>query len=234
MTDPIGMVPALTPAIEAALPERFTRDASGNLTAIDLRPLNFARSEQRNLNWGLFLSLPLGRAATGQNVSESDAEENDSGERRPLFRSSGLLVASLSHSWQIENRLVLAQGVPPIDLASGASFGDRPTVRHRVDARINLNKAGLGLAVDGRWQSAATLDAGGSALHFGALATMNAKVFADLGRMMSDRRWAKGARVSFGVENLLDARGRVRVCAAAGVASATTQVLAARAAKIPR
>ncbi|MBN8815883.1 MAG: TonB-dependent receptor [Sphingomonas sp.] len=51
--------PAATAAIEAAFPSRFTRDAFGNLTAIDARPVNFARTESSELRWGINFSKPL-------------------------------------------------------------------------------------------------------------------------------------------------------------------------------
>lgn len=51
--------PAATAAIEAAFPNRFTRDAFGNLTAIDARPVNFARTESSELRWGINFSKPL-------------------------------------------------------------------------------------------------------------------------------------------------------------------------------
>ncbi|MBS0480224.1 MAG: TonB-dependent receptor, partial [Proteobacteria bacterium] len=51
--------PAATAAVEAAFPSRFTRDAFGNLTAIDARPVNFARTESSQLRWGINFSQPL-------------------------------------------------------------------------------------------------------------------------------------------------------------------------------
>ena len=48
--------PAATAQIEAAFPGRFTRDAYGTLTAIDARPVNFARTESSELRWGINFS----------------------------------------------------------------------------------------------------------------------------------------------------------------------------------
>ncbi|QDZ08908.1 TonB-dependent receptor [Sphingomonas panacisoli] len=50
--------PAATAAIEAAFPSRFTR-VNGTLTAIDARPVNFARTESSELRWGINFSKPL-------------------------------------------------------------------------------------------------------------------------------------------------------------------------------
>src|SRR3569623_870945 len=48
-----------TAAIEAAFPGRFTRDPAGDLTAIDARPINFARTERSQLRWGINFSKPI-------------------------------------------------------------------------------------------------------------------------------------------------------------------------------
>jgi hypothetical protein len=48
--DPIGEFPAVSPELEAALPERFTRDAAGRLAAVDLRPVNFAYEDNREFS----------------------------------------------------------------------------------------------------------------------------------------------------------------------------------------
>jgi hypothetical protein len=58
--NPIAGFPAATAEIEAAFPERFTRDASGRLTSIDVRPINFASSERREFRWGIDFSTPWG------------------------------------------------------------------------------------------------------------------------------------------------------------------------------
>jgi hypothetical protein len=46
-------------AMEAAFPDRFTRDADGNLTGIDTRALNIARQDREELRWGLNFTAVL-------------------------------------------------------------------------------------------------------------------------------------------------------------------------------
>jgi hypothetical protein len=55
----ISSFPAATAAIEAAFPDRFVRDAEGDLISIDNRPVNFAENDTSQLRWGFNLSLPL-------------------------------------------------------------------------------------------------------------------------------------------------------------------------------
>ncbi len=58
--------PLLSPAIEAAFPGRVTRDlATGRLTAIDQRPVTFARQEGSRLRFGLNTSGGFGKADDG-------------------------------------------------------------------------------------------------------------------------------------------------------------------------
>lgn len=57
--NPIFAFPTPTPAVEAAFPQRFLRDADGNLLQIDARPLNFLRAQSEQLRWGFDLSVPL-------------------------------------------------------------------------------------------------------------------------------------------------------------------------------
>jgi iron complex outermembrane receptor protein len=57
--NPIAAFPSATAAIEAAFPDRFVRDAAGNLLQVDRRPINFARSDRSELRWGINFSAPL-------------------------------------------------------------------------------------------------------------------------------------------------------------------------------
>ncbi len=57
----IASFPTITPELEAALPERFTRDLDGNLVSIDARPLNFQKAEQQEIRWGLNFSTTFGK-----------------------------------------------------------------------------------------------------------------------------------------------------------------------------
>lgn len=54
--------PFLTPAIEAAFPGRVTRDASGRLTALDVRPVTFSETRSERLRYGINLFGQFGAA----------------------------------------------------------------------------------------------------------------------------------------------------------------------------
>jgi hypothetical protein len=57
----ITAFPTITPDLEAALPERFTRDAGGRLIAIDARALNFTQTERSELRSGFNFSRAFGQ-----------------------------------------------------------------------------------------------------------------------------------------------------------------------------
>jgi hypothetical protein len=64
--DSIATFPSATAAVESAFCDRFTRggvsscdNPTGNLTAIDMRPVNFGRTESSELRWGINFSMRL-------------------------------------------------------------------------------------------------------------------------------------------------------------------------------
>jgi hypothetical protein len=61
-TNVASAFPALTPAIEAAFPDRVVRDGAGQLVQIDQRPVNYARQDQDRIQVGLNLSGQIGAA----------------------------------------------------------------------------------------------------------------------------------------------------------------------------
>jgi hypothetical protein len=100
--NPIAGFPSATAAIEAAFPGRFTRDASGELTRIDMRPINFAESSRSQLRWGINFSKPIKskvqkeleafRAGTGPNPFAGLRPPGDfqrRGEGRPATQPDG-------------------------------------------------------------------------------------------------------------------------------------------------
>ncbi len=58
--NPIATFPSASAAIEAAFPDRFIRDADGDLTEVDYRPVNFAGQAVTSLKWGFDYSRPIG------------------------------------------------------------------------------------------------------------------------------------------------------------------------------
>jgi hypothetical protein len=57
--------PLLTPQIEAAFPDRVSRDANGQLLLLDQRPVNFDRERSQRIRWGFNASGNLGKSPAG-------------------------------------------------------------------------------------------------------------------------------------------------------------------------
>lgn len=78
----IASFPTITPELEAALPERFTRDQDGNLLSIDARPLNFQKAEQQEIRWGLNFSTAFGKPDPAA-MARMNARSGGGGARGP-------------------------------------------------------------------------------------------------------------------------------------------------------
>jgi hypothetical protein len=68
--DPIAAFPTATAELEAAFPDRFTRDTDGRLLQIDNRPVNFAYSQRTELRWGFTLTQALKPSAAERAAAE--------------------------------------------------------------------------------------------------------------------------------------------------------------------
>lgn len=211
--NPIASFPTATAEIEAAFPERFVRDAEGNLVSIDSRPVNFARADRRELRWGLNYSTALG-------------EEEASGERgvgRGFGRGRGggdRLRLGLFHTWHFTDEILIREGVPVLDLLNGSatgSSGGQP--RHEIEAQAALSKDGFGARLSAQWRSGTTVlgvsdGSGGTTgdLDFSPLATVNLRLFANLDQqegLIERLPWLSDTRVSLSVNNVFDSRQRV-------------------------
>lgn len=65
--NPISNITA-TPAVEAAFPNRFVRNSSGQLTRVDLTPINFDQSRREQLRLGFDFTKPLKSRRPSQSV----------------------------------------------------------------------------------------------------------------------------------------------------------------------
>ncbi len=63
---PIASFPGPSAALEAAFPERFVRNGSGQLISADLRPVNFDSATRDTLRWGFDCTKPLKSARPSQ------------------------------------------------------------------------------------------------------------------------------------------------------------------------
>ncbi len=251
--NPIAGFPTATAEIEAAFPDRFTREAGGRLTRIDSRPVNFARSDREEMRWGINFSRPLGPQPPaggfrgGQGGRPDGAPGAGAGGRQGQpgegrrgrgagggggsgrFGGGGFggggrggrLQLGLYHNWRFRDEILIREGVPVLDLLNGSAVGSRGgQPEHEVEFQAGLFRNGLGARVSANWQSGTfvrgvqgTGGTAGSDLFFSDLATVNLRLFADLGAQRSLVRripFFRASRVSLSVDNVLNQRLDVR------------------------
>ena len=128
----------------------------------------------------------------------------------------GRLSFSLYHTWHFTESILIAPGVPALDLLDGdatGSSGGQP--RHELQARIGYTNNGLGARLGVDWESGTHVDGalgGASRLDFGSLATANLRLFANFTQMpalLKQIPFLRGARVSVGIDNLFNQRRTV-------------------------
>jgi hypothetical protein len=132
---------------------------------------------------------------------------------------AGRLQLGLYHTWHLTDSVLIRPGVPELDFLDGSAAGSRGgRPRHEVELQAGLFKNGLGARINANWQSATFVRGGpvaggtGDDLFFDDFATVNLRLFADLGLQSFARgnRFLRGTRVSLSIDNLFDARQQVR------------------------
>jgi iron complex outermembrane receptor protein len=132
----------------------------------------------------------------------------------------GRLQLALYHTWHLTDSVLIRPGVPELDFldgSAGSSRGGRP--RHELEFQGGLFKNGLGARLTANWQSSTFVRGGalagggtGDDLFFDDFATVNLRLFADLGlqKFARERPFLRGMRVSLSIDNLFNARQQVR------------------------
>jgi hypothetical protein len=225
--DPASALPALTGEVQAAFPERFLRDGTGRLTLVDIRPVNFLRSDREEIRWGFNWFGGAGPAAGRPVGAGGGPRSGPPGARMgppgggmgsgmgPPGARNGFQV-SLYHTAVLTDRILVRSGGPVFDLLDGSAAGARGgTPAHAVDLQAGLFHKGRGIRLSGAWRSSTEVrgDTPESDLTFSDLATFDVRMFETFaGTPDLVRRWPflKGARLTLAVDNVFDARLKVR------------------------
>jgi hypothetical protein len=130
---------------------------------------------------------------------------------------NGRIQFALYHTWHFTESVLIAPGVPKLDLLDGAAIGSSGgQPRHELQGQVGYSNNGLGARLSANWQSATHVDGtsgvAASDLRFSDLTTLNLRLFADLSQMpklVRDHPFFRGARVTLSVTNLLNDRQNV-------------------------
>ncbi|MCK5911376.1 MAG: TonB-dependent receptor plug domain-containing protein [Caulobacter sp.] len=205
----ISSFPAITPDLERAFPERFTRDATGRLLAIDARPVNFASAESENIRWGFNLFKPIGQPAPGATAGPGGGRMGGGpvgggmrmgggpggpgggpggggfgGPPPGLMRpGQGMFQLSVYHTWRLTDEVTIRKGLPVLDQLDGSAINSRTgQARHEVQIQGGYFKDGLGMRFNGTWKDSTWVNGGatgGQTLYFSDLATVGVNFFAN-------------------------------------------------------
>lgn len=206
----------LTPVIEAAFPDRVTRDIDGTLLAIDRRPVTFAQTRADRLVFGLTTSGSFGAAGGDRAGGPPAAGRRGPGGGGPPGMGfgndgRGRFFVNLNHTIELENTVLIAEGGPLLDLLDGDATSGFGLSRHTSTLELGMFRNGKGLRISGRYTGPSRISAdGGSDLRFGSPAQIDLRTFVDLGRLFDRKDGVfKDLRLAAEVENVFDERRAV-------------------------
>jgi hypothetical protein len=222
----------VSPVLEAAFPQRFLRDSSGNLLSVDLRPVNFDSARRDTVQLGFDFTKPLrsrrassaeiqrildeARAA-GIAVPQAPGASSNaaSGVAAPSIASNGRLTFSLTDTITLVDRATVSSGLSELDYLHGAALGQTGgQPRHQVQAQAGWSNYGVGARLGLNWRSGTEVDTlAGDTLRFSSVATFDLRLFANVGqdiRIVAKHPWLAGSSIRFEVGNILNTQPRVR------------------------
>lgn len=130
----------------------------------------------------------------------------------------GRFFVSLTHTLELENEILIAPGVPVLDQLDGDTLSSSGLVRNNTQLEGGMFRGGYGMRVSARY-TGPTFIAGSGALggnpgsndlFFDDLATVDLRVFADIGEITdTEAGFLKGFRISLRADNIFDGRRRV-------------------------
>lgn len=197
--DRTGTVYAVTPQVEAALPDLFVRDASGRLVSVAYQPINFYRERQRSLNLIIASSGMLGKpppktAAPGPAPARAN------------------FYAGMGPSIKFSSRLQLRPGTAEFDLLRGDTTGAGGAFRVGSYAYGGINYLGNGMSFD-CWYNGGSRARGATPaadLQFSPIFKLNMSAFVSVHHFLKTQQWTKKVQLKVSVSNITDGQQRVR------------------------
>jgi len=128
------------------------------------------------------------------------------------FDGRGRWNLSLTHTIILASRVQLTPGGQIYDQLGGDALTTGGVARHSIQLEGGGFYRGFGLRITGTYTGGARADSGQTSLDFHPIATLDARVFADLGRkpaLVKAVPFLKNSRVSLAVSNLFDGTQRV-------------------------
>ncbi len=123
---------------------------------------------------------------------------------------------NLDYTLELENTVLIAEGLPRLDLLDGDALSGGGDARHNVRARGGIFYDGYGMIAFANYTGSSRLEGSGldgsTDLNFGDYVTFGLRAFADLGqreKLVESVPFLEGTRVGLSLDNIFDARQRV-------------------------
>lgn len=122
---------------------------------------------------------------------------------------------NLTHAIELDNEILIANGLEPLDQLDGQATGAFGLPRHSSRLEAGLFGKGMGFRLSGIYTGETRLDGSGlpdsTDLAFDDIVTFNLRVFANMGEVTGKNEgFLKDFRVSLIADNLFDAQRKVR------------------------
>lgn len=128
-------------------------------------------------------------------------------------RSGFRYFVSLNHTIELDNQILIAPGLEPLDQLDGQSTNFLGLPRHTSRLEAGIFGQGVGMRLSGRYTGSARLDGAGtdtSAIFIGDLLTFDLRVFANIDQLTGSKSPVlKNVRVSLRADNVFDEQIRV-------------------------
>ena len=188
--------PELSPAVEAAFPERVTRNASRQLIAVDARPINITG----DMDADLFSTVAL---------RFSDARHGAAGLGAIPGNPIQFTIA-FNHRWRLKSQMVIRPDVPVLDRLGGGTGASR----HSLSLQLGAGRRGIGASLNAAWSNSTRIDEGdtNAALRITPATIFNFSAFIDLDQFLQrlkDKEIVKNLNISLSVDNVLNGYRRV-------------------------
>lgn len=126
----------------------------------------------------------------------------------------GRYFITLTHTIELDNTVLIAPGLPVIDQLGGDGLSSNGFPRHSSRLEGGVFRNGWGVRASGVYTGKARVNGSGlpgsTDLSFGDLATVNLRLFADLGQLTkTETGFLKGFSVSLVADNVFDGRRKV-------------------------
>ncbi len=119
---------------------------------------------------------------------------------------------SVYHTYNFEDSVLVAPGIPRLDLLAGDALTGGGVARHGLSAEGGFFYRGVGLRMNGSWNAPTRVRTPNSNLRFGSVTDVDLRLFLNFDqkpKLIKSMPWLKGFRVSLEIENLFDSRQRV-------------------------